>query len=359
MSERLAAYVARHALRWTLLCAAVLAGVVVILDGLERASTLANHQVAPLDVARYLLLRLATVLHLIAPLAGGLGAALAVSTLRHRGEWDGMRALGAGSRTLRAPFLLLGALTAVGLALFEGYALPRAIERASAVESTAVLGGQVRLGGGDGPRWWNLRDGVLIAGAVDPTGERLADVIWLQREAEGGFQRRVDAGEVVVIPGGWEARDVTIHDLDPHALARVGQSDRLPLELAGLTPGGIRRRLLPRAQLALPALLDDLGPEARFTLHARLAHPLAVGLLCLLAASLAAMLPAGRALAAAAGIVLALGLTLAGVVGGALAPALGWPVWLPWLLPGVLAPGVYLTWKAEPSLRNQPLVQSA
>ncbi len=359
MSERLALYVTRRAVGWLLLWAAVLAGIAVVLDGLERASTLAAHQVATGDVARYLALRLATAGHLIAPLACGLAATLTVSTLRHRGEWDGMRALGAGARTLRAPFVLLAALTAVGLACFEGYALPRAIERVATLEASAVLGGPVRLGAGEGPRWWNLRDGVLIAGEVAPTGERLTRVTWLRGGTEEGFARRVDAREVVVDAAGWTALDATTHDLTPGGPGTVSSTDRMSLELDGLTPGGIRRRLLPRSQRDLTALLSDPDPAARFTLHARLAHPLAVGLLCLLAASLAAMLPGGRALAAAVGVALALGLTLIGLVGGALAPAMGWPAWLPWGLPALFAGAVYWTTKAEPSLRNQPLVQSA
>ncbi len=359
MSDRLAVYVTRHALRWVLLCGIVVAGAALALDGLERASTLASRQVAIGDAAAYLVLRLATILHLLVPVTGGLAAALAVSTLRHRGEWDGMRALGAGPAVLRTPFLLLGLAATMALVLYEGYALPAAIERATAVEAVAVLGGHVRMGSGDGPRWWNLRDGVLIAGEVDPSGERLRDVTWLHRGEGESFTRRVDAAELVVRPTGWEALTVTDRSLDASSPSRVDTADRRALALEDLTPGGIRRRLLPRSQLALPALHAAADPESRFTLHARLAHPLAAGLLFLWAALLAAILPAGRALAAAAGTGLALAVTLAGMLGSALAPALGWPAWLPWVLPGVLAVAVYWTWKWEPSLRNQPLVQSA
>jgi lipopolysaccharide export LptBFGC system permease protein LptF len=360
MSGRLAGYVLRHAIGWALVCGAMVVAVAVALDGLERASILVGRQIGATDAARYLGLRLGTVAHLLAPLAAGLAAALAVSTLRHRGEWDGMRALGAGHRSLRMPFALLGVVATAVLVLYEGYGLPAAIEGAARVEATAVLGGEVRLGEGAGPRWWVLPDGVLIAREVDPAGDRLRGVTWLRRGDDGVFERRVDADQLVAGADGWEAEGATIRELmsaDPDDPVRV--VERVPLELPGLTPGGIRRRLLPLAQHDLSALWADPRPPARFTLHARLAHPLTVGLSWLWVALLAAVLPRGRALAAGAGVGVALAATLLGMLGGALAPALGWPVWLPWSLPALLTATCYWTWKYDPSLLNQPLVQSA
>ena len=358
MSGRLARYVLRHALVWGALCAAIVAAVALALDGLERASTLAGRQVAAADALRYLGLRLATVIHLLAPLAAGLAAALAVSTLRHRGEWDGMRALGAGHRAMRAPFALLCAGTAALLLVYEGYVLPRAFEGAARVEATAVLGGEARLGGGAGPRWWVLPAGVLVAREVDPAGDRLRGVTWLQRGDGPGFSRRVDAGTLEAVDGGWQAADARIRAFaggdDP-----VSGAVTLPLELEGLSPGGIRRRLLPLAQHDLGALWADPRPSARFTLHARLSHPLAVGLVWLWVALLAGALPRGRALAAGTGVGVALAVAVLAMLGAAMAPALGWPAWLPWGLPTLLAVACYWTWKYEPSLLNQPLVQSA
>lgn len=156
-------------------------------------------------------------------------------------------------------------------------------------------------------------------------------------------------------------------------IASEGQSWRFPaggelrratvdaelLALEGLTPGGIRRRLLPLAQHDLPMLWSDPDPGARFTRNARLAHPLSAGLLLLLAAALTTRVRRGRARAAGVALALALAVTVLDGLAGALAPALGWPAPLPWAVPAGLIAALYFTTKEEASSRNQRVVQSA
>ena len=357
MSALLTRYLLEHLARFTLMVGVAMLAAVMALDGLERASMMAAQHLAPSTAAAYLALRMTTGLHLLAPLVMALAAGLAVGSLRHRGEWDAMRSLGAGPRELHAPFAAAGVTLALALVAFEGFGLPRALERTSSFEASEVMGGPVRLGTGAGPRWWWLTEGVLIAQEVAPAADRLRGVTWLPFGPDGSVQGRIAADEVLFAHDRWIARQGEHRSLG--ASGEVTALEDATLPLSELSPAGIRRRLLPLAQLDLAWLGRDGRDEARYTLHARLAHPLAGGLLVVLAAMLAAALPRGRALAAAAALgAVALSFLLDLLV-SALAPGLGWPPWLPWVTPAALSVASYLTWKYDASARNQPLVQSA
>jgi len=340
VSGRLSRYLLVTLLRNTLLAVAAMAGVAVAVDGLERAGLLIAHAVPARDVAAYLGLRMATVIHLLLPPAAALGTALTVAGLRHRGEWDAMRALGAGAAQLAPPFVLLAAGLAAGLLVYEGWALPRAIEGASRVESTRVLGGMPRLGSGAGMRWWRLDHGVLVATAVDPAGDELHGVTWLQSDGDGRVTRRIDAAALVHTERGWVATDGVAWDFAADGALQRAALEAEVLTVDGLHPGGIRRRLLPLAQHDLPMLWAATGPEARFCRHARLAHPLTAGLVLLLAVALAVRSRPGRARAAGVALTLAAAATVLDLLGGTLAPSLGWPTPLPWALPAALGAGL-------------------
>ncbi len=341
----------------TVAVGAAVIGAAVCLDGLERASLLLARGLDVGTAAAYLGLRQATVAHLLLPLIACLAAALAVAGLRHRGEWDAMRSLGAAPGHLRLPFLAVGIALAALLLAYEGFGLPRALELAARYEASAVLGGAARLGTGDQPRWWRLDDGLLVAREVSIAGDRLSGVSWFTTDDLGEVTARRDSAELVHDGDGWRFSEGDLWSFGPGP-------DRLERDtedafIAGLTPGGIRRRLLPLAQHDLPTLERDPRPEARYTLHARLAHPLSAGLLVVLASLLATAAARGRAMAVAAALGAFVIVALMDLLASAVAPALGWAWCLPWVTPTVVAAAVYLTWKYDASERNQPLVQSA
>jgi len=375
MSTHLTRYLLGRLARMTLLVGAAVVAAALALDGLERASLLLARQIPPATAVAYLALRVATAAHLLVPLVAAIGAALAVGTLRHRGEWDAMRSLGAGPRQLRLPFAAAGVALLAGLVAYEGYGLPGVLEHTSRFEASQVMGGPVRLGTGDGPRWWWLPGGVLVAGEVAPAADELRDVTWFAFDGDGAVASRHALEALVHQDGDWTVVSGTRRSLEDAGGEQVLQAQVLPLE--GLSPAGIRRRLLPLAQHDLGSLWqwaaprwlrpgDGVAPvpsesraEARFVLHARLAHPASAGLLVLLAAMLASTLPRGRALAVGAALGAVVATNLLDLLVGAVAPALGWPGWLPWATPVVLGTAVYSTWKKDASERNQPLVQSA
>ncbi len=363
MSGRVTRYLLRSLGRHGALTLVAFAAAAVAVDGLERAGLLLAHDAPPAAVASYLGLRLATVAHLLVPLAAAVGVALAVAGLRHDGEWDALRALGAGPAQLAAPFVLAALVLAAGLVWWEGWVLPRAIEGAARVESARVLGGTPRLGHGAGPRWWHLDGGVLVATEVAPSGDRMRGVTWLGTGPDGRTERRVDAAELVHTERGWVAADGIAWSFPTDGSLHRSAVDAEIVALEGLSPGGIRRRLLPLAQYDLPMLWDSADPEARFTRQARLAHPCSTALLLLLALVATARLRRGRARAAGVALALAGAATVLDLLAGALAPALGWPPWLPWLLPTVLAAAAvgaaYRTTKNDASSRNQRVAQSA
>ena len=195
---------------------------------------------------------------------------------------------------------------------------------------------------------------------MEPAGNELTGVSWMKLDDEGQVARRVDADRLVHDGVGWIAHQASVADFTgPSGLERRS-TERESIPLLGLTPGGIRRRLLPLAQRDLSMLAADPRPEARFAVHSRLAHAVSSGLVVLLVMLLSAgILPRGRALGAAVSLGLIAVVLLATALGNLLAPGLGWPVWLSWMVPALLAGAVYLTRKYEAWVRNQPLVQSA
>jgi len=360
MSRRLSRYIWRRLAAQLVISGLAVAAVMLALDGLERASVMLANQLTLATAVTYLALRLATVAHLLVPLVACLAVALTIAALRHRGEWDAMRSLGAGPAQQLTPFVVFAAVLAAGLAGYENYGLPRSIERAARYEASQVLGGADRLGTGEGPRWWRLTEGILVARGVTPSGDVLSGVSWMKLDGAGQVLFRIDAEQLVHDGEAWSAHRAQVWEFaGPAGLVNRSVAQE-PVPLLGLTPGGIRRRLLPLAQSDLPMLASDPSPQARFTLHSRFAHALASGLLVLLVVVLTAgILPRGRALSAAISIGLMTMVVLATALGNLLAPGLGWPVWLSWVVPALLAAAVYLTWKYEAWVRNQPLVQSA
>jgi lipopolysaccharide export LptBFGC system permease protein LptF len=358
--SRLFGYVGGQFARMALLTTAAVGASAVALDGLERAALLLGNGVTLATAAAYLGLRVATAAHLLAPVAAATAAALAVALLRHRGEWDAMRSIGAGPGQLLSPFAAAGLALAATLVAYEGFVLPRAIEQTSRHEAAEIMGGPVRLGTGDGPRWWWLEGGVLVAEEVSPAAERLDGAHWFAFGDRGEVTQRIDAGSLTFAEGDWQIE----HGARRTMLApdEVTVASGRTLALPDLTPAGIRRRLLPLAQHDLGSLASDPRPEARYTLHARLAHPAAVGLVVLLVAWLAAVVRPGRVLAVAMALGVVAVQAMLDLGASALAPALGWSPLLPWggpaLLAGVLA-AAYLTSNRDASERNQPLVQSA
>lgn len=358
MSTLIQRYLLRRLALYSLLSLAVVVTLSLAIDGLERASLMLSRDLSWSAIVVYLGLRLGTIAHQLLVGSGCLAAAMVVATLRHRNEWDAMRALGAGPRVRLAPFVTSAVGLAILLAAFEGYVLPRTIEEASRFEASTVLGGSARFGTGAGPRWWQLDAGVLVAEDVAPSGEVLHGVSWFALR-DGSIVERVDAEQLAHEGDRWRASQVTTTAFRAGEELVTTVSPRRTMTLEGLSPGGIRRRLLPLAQHDVSLLLGDPRPEARYTLHGRLAHAVSGGLLLLLAAVLVSRWTSSRAWAAAT----ALGLTGSTALGHQMchlmAGTLGWSPWLPWGIPAVLGLAVYFTWKYDASLRNQPLVQSA
>ena len=292
-----------------------------------------------------------------APAALVLAAGLAVSTVRRRGEWTALRAVGASSAVVVRPIMVFSIVASLGLVVFQEFVVSE-----SGPKSDRVMLERFERWGDFGVvysprRWFRVGTSLLnVRGEANP--QRLEDVRLFQMGQHSELVSWVEAKRLTFVrQGRWQADDATELFFDG-ANAHAGRSGSfeldLPLrpELTQLAVG--RPEWMPLTvlskQVAVMTELQLPSEATRFAIHQRWAAPAAAVLAALIVCLLGLKGQKGSSVprtlveaAALYGGLFVLGMISRSLaINGRLAP------WMAaWLAPLVLVPVVL--WLARPA----------
>lgn len=229
------------------------------------------------------------VLPLIVPMACAVGVVWSLTQAVRTREITAIRCGGIPLRTALLPIVAASLLIALGLGLFQDrVAIPARRAQAGTAADAAEGPEPVQKNG----TWWFAdRSGVFAARDYDAAERALLEVTYFEYGRDRGLARRIDAARALHASGHvWELHGVRVYDFTSGGVA-FRAHDRLLLAL-GLTETDLARAERPLAHESLNGLAKRIreqqsvgrsaGPlEAAF--HERLAQPLAVLVLVLLA----------------------------------------------------------------------------
>lgn len=291
------------------------------------------------------------------PAALVLAAGLAVTTVRRRGEWTALRAVGASWAVVVRPIMAVAIAASLGLVVFQEYVVSE-----SGPKSDRLMLERFERWGDFGVvysprRWFRVGTSLLnVRGESNP--ERLEDVRLFQMGERSELVRWIEARRLTFVRDGrWQADEATELFFEG-AVARAGRSGSFELELplrpeltqlAVGRPEWLPLTVLHRQVAVMDAL--QLPTEAtRFAIHQRWASPaaavLAALIVCLLGlrgrqgSSVPRTLIEGAALTGGLFVLGMISRSLA--INGRLAPGVA-----AWLAPLVLVPVVW--WLTRPA----------
>jgi lipopolysaccharide export LptBFGC system permease protein LptF len=225
-----------------------------------------------------------------APAALVLSAGLAVATVRRRGEWIAMRALGASSATLLKPVAIVAIVASCGLVAFQEFVVSRSgplLDRLM-LERFERWGDFVSV---YSPRRWFRVGESLLNVRGEQNVEQLSDVRIFTVASGASLTRWIEAGRLTWTgEGRWRADEAT-ELLFEGPRAQPGRRGTFELELA-LRPEVTRLPVGRPEWLPLTALTNqrellrtlELPTEAtRFAIHARFSGALGAVLAALIA----------------------------------------------------------------------------
>lgn len=351
-------YVARLTIGLFVLLALGLITLFLVIDFGDWLRVYAGRPVADIALLYWYRSHLAMVQ--FAPAALVLASGLAVTTIRRRGEWTALRAMGASSVTVVRPIMVVASLAALGLIAFQEFVVSE-----SGPKTDRLMLERFERWGDIGvvysPRRWFRVGGWLLNVRGETHHEWLEDVRLFEMGRSSELVRWIEAGRLnFVREGRWQVDDANeLHFAGAEVTAGRKGSFELDLslrpELTQLAVG--RPEWLPLTvlyrQVAVMAALELPTEPTRFAIHQRWAAPLASVLaaliVCLLglrgqrSASVPRTLLEGAALYG--------GLFVMGMVSRSLALN-GWlaPPLAAWLVPLVLLPAVL--WLVRPRSRT-------
>jgi lipopolysaccharide export system permease protein len=219
----LSAYLTRIMAVRTFAAAAALIGLLQLIDLLERTSQILQRG-GPLDIGRYMLLRMPFLFQEVAPFAVLAGAVFTFSQLARNSELVVMRITGMSLFQIfrrTAPVALAVALLDM---VVTDQVTPRA-EQALATWWNATAPSAAHAPGA--PRWFRIDGDVVEAGSASADGERLANIAIYQRKSDHALARRIRASSATWTDGEWRLHDAAITDLgqDRASLMTVAESD--------------------------------------------------------------------------------------------------------------------------------------
>jgi lipopolysaccharide export system permease protein len=283
----------RHLLREVLLAAAGIAAVLLLVTlGARAGGYLADAAAGRLSggaVLAVLALRLPEFLALLLPLSFFLGLLVAFARLQAGSEITVLRAAGLGEGWFLGRLLPAAGVVGVLVAVLTLWLVPAANARIEGVLDAQR--GVLALAALPPGRFQPLGDGARVARAadVDPRTGALVDVLLIEA-TEGGGRRliRAERGALERIPE-TGARRLVLHDGRRWDLTPDGAVNRTAF--ARLTQrvddGGVAAPPDDAEALATMRLVGRDDPAARTELHWRLALPVLVPVLVLLALPLA------------------------------------------------------------------------
>jgi len=219
----LSAYLTRIMLVRTAAAAAALMGLLQLIDLLERTSDILARG-GPLEIGRYMLLRLPFMFQQVAPFAVLAGAIFTFSQLARNSELVVMRITGMSLwEIFRRTLPVALAVAALDLVVAD-QVTPRA-EQALATWWSASAPGSAKQT--PAPRWFRIDGDVVVAGAATPDGRTLRDITVYQRDDRGALVRRMAAATATAEAGGWRLHDAAVTDLGQARadIMNVGETD--------------------------------------------------------------------------------------------------------------------------------------
>lgn len=363
MSRTLFGYVAKL---YLLLFAGALGAVLVIFlvaDFGDRLRMFLDRPYA--DVALLYANKAVVALHQLAPAAMLLAAGATVSTLRRRGEWTAMQAVGASRWTIVAPIALCTGALALGLVAFDELAVTDAGTRVDTLLAER-FDEHVDYRVYYAPKqWFRVGDDVFhVRGDAERDGT-LHDVTVFRMDRDFELRSRLDAEALRPLGGArWALEGVVQRDFLPGGASPRAEAAHLELELPGTSPSSFAIRAGRPELMRLRELVRQerirasVGlPTQRFWLavHNRFAYPL-TGLAAAMLAVALGLRPARQGhltMALVEGLIVAVLLFSLILVGKTLVLAGHLPAWVAAWGPivGLLAAVVALWLRAEGRLR--------
>jgi len=330
--------IARYLLREFLIASsAVLLGLVVTVLAADTLLHIDDLDGSLLDLLGDSVERMLDGLSLAVPMACAIGVVWSVTRAVRAREITAIRCGGIALRGALLPIVAASLLIAVGLGYFEDRVIMKTRQAGTEGEQGTEQPRPVKR---QGHWWYSGGSAVFVAKGYDAETGTLSDVTYFEYGPQRALVRRIDAGSAVHAEGHtWEFREAVVRDFAGERL-HVGHEPTLRLDL-GLSGAEFERAEHPIEIETLHGLArrmrEEVGEElvplqARF--HSRLAQPLAVLVLVLLAIPFAAgdaergdSFPRAllTAMVAAAVFWMAWSLALLGAQSGVVPPAL--PLW--------------------------------
>jgi lipopolysaccharide export system permease protein len=202
-------YVATLFAMRTLAAAAVLVGLLQMVELLDRMDDILGRGLGLEGVVRYAVLRLPAMVQQVAPLSVLVGALFGFSALARRSETTAMRAAGVSSYQVFAMALPVAIAIAAAVALIGDQVTPRA--QAELVRWwEASSPGPAKAAP---PRWYRIGSDVVVARDASRDGRRLVDVRIYRRGKDRILGERIAAAYADAGAQGWRLTDATITDV--------------------------------------------------------------------------------------------------------------------------------------------------
>ena len=261
----------------------LLGGVLVVFlvgDFSDKLNTYIDRPVA--DVALLYWYKLLLAIHQLTPAAMLLAAGVSASTLRKRGEWTAMQALGLSRWVIVFPVAVVAVCSAAALVAYDELVVTRAgpiIDRMM-VDRFGRYGDFLAFYSPH--RWFRLDHHVIYVRGE--AGQRtLRDVSLYELDGQFRLVRRFDAGVLQHLAGDrWELDDAVERVFPSEGVSHLRSHDRLDLDLPGSSAGtfavALGRPEFMRTgelleQLAVRARVGFSTEQLRFSLHNRFTYP--------------------------------------------------------------------------------------
>ncbi|MDX8389881.1 MAG: LPS export ABC transporter permease LptG [Mariprofundaceae bacterium] len=238
----------------------------------------------------YLLMKLPMALADFMPVIMLFSAAMFLTGLSRHQEIVAMRSAGLGLRKLLAPLLIVAMLAAILVFVIGEWVTPITNQRLDHIERTHIQHKQPQQ---HGTQW--LKDGQRFL-RLQPLGDQQFKLMVLETDLQGRWQRRIDAADATYKDGAWQMHDVQLSvpsELEGMKLRHV-QHMSLPTQI------GSNAVALPNPRHMKFIALNDYATELqsaglksaeyRFTLHHKVAAPLACLMMVILAIALSMQL---------------------------------------------------------------------
>ena len=228
---------------------------------------------------------------LAVPMACAIGVVWSVTRAMRARELTAIRCGGIALRGALLPIVAASLLIAVGLGYFEDRVIMKTRQARIGGEQAGEQPQPVKR---QGHWWYSSGPAVFVAKGYDSRNGMLSDLTYFEYGPTRALVRRIDAASAVHIEGHtWEFREAVVRDFAAERLQVRGERTlHLDLGLSGAAFEAAERPIeVETLQGLAKRMREEAGPELvllEARLHSRLAQPLAVLVLVLLAISFAA-----------------------------------------------------------------------